>query len=196
MNIIAAAASVLSIAGMSVGAWFHDWVGATLCVYALVFSLLCIRNGSGRFAMFCLASSVLILVGNLAVSFLLPYSMVLDEKLNIYAWAFLTAAGHSICLPTMVIAAYYAVSSFSSASFNWMLVAAFATFIGIGMAMPGFFLEFIDYLLGTKDLTTNAYALYSLVVPIAFMVPTSIIAWRYMRPRRYLIVDGERRVRQ
>lgn len=192
----AAALSVaLSVLATIVSGWYHDWVCTALGVYSAVFSYTCFIKSNDRYSVFCLASSVLVLAGALVSSFCLPYSLVTDESLDVNTWALMVAVSHSLCIPLLAVESFYFMAARFQASYNWMLVSGLVFFIGLGMALPGFILEFVDYLLGISNLTTNAYALLSLIVPVLFMIVTAIVAWRVMRPNRYLITSEGRKVR-
>jgi len=181
----------LSVIAVLFAGWYHDWVGACLGIYSLVFAAVCAKKGNSRYSMYCLVSSVIVLVGVVVLALFLPYSLV-EEGMDVNIWGLANAAVHSFALPFLAVESFYFMAAAYHSSFNWMLVAGFVFFIGEGMVLPGFVGEFIEYLLGTSDFTTNAYALLSLIVPVLFMFITAVVAWRVMRPNKYLITDEGR----
>ena len=189
------AALVLSILSTIVGSYYHDWIGFVLSIYSLIFSVFCYKKSNYRFAVFCISSAVLVLIGTTMVSVFLPFSKVDSGELDIYVWAMLSAISHALCLPTLAISSFYTIASVSNASYNFVMVGGFMTFIGIGMTMPGFILEYLDILYWTGELTTNAYALYTLLIALLVMIAASAITWRIMRRNRYLITAEGRKVR-
>ncbi len=176
----------ISILSGVVAGWYHDWVVVGFSIYSMLFSGFCVLKGNEDYSKCCLFSSMLILVGCLIVNLLLPYSMV-GEGLDIYVWSSLVALVHSLCLPSLAFGSLFFMASWSGSSYNWAIVGALITFIGLGMVLPGFMLEYFDMIYGERELTTNGYALMSLMIPLIMMAITAVISSRRMRSGKLLI---------
>ena len=195
MKALELSAIVLTVASIATGSYYHEWIGVVLSFYTLVFTVVSIRNENDRLASFCFYSSIIVLIGTLIASIMLPYSNVETGSMDLYVWAVLSAVCHAIALPTLSISCLYMIATVSGASYNFALTAGFMPFIGIGMVMPGFILQYMDVLYFGGETMTNAYALYSLLIALAMTAVSAIIVWRIMRKNRYLVTSKGREVK-
>ena len=192
---LASVATALSAASLACAAWHSDWIGAGVAVFALIFSVIAVLKCGPRAAMFCLAASALSLIGTAIISFWFTEELVNDDTISRTVWNFGCAFIHAMPLPPLSIAAFYCIAAVFNASFNWALTFSLCPFVGLGMLVPGFVMEYIDELLGAPELPNNAYAVTCLAVGLVIMAITGVVVRRVMKPNRYLIRASGREVR-
>jgi len=192
---LASAATVLSAASLACAAWHSDWIGAGVAVFALVFSAVSLLKCGPRAAMFCLAGSAISLAGSLVIGFVFTFDLYLDHTITLTTWNIVCAIIHAAPLPPLAIAAFYCIAAVFNASFNWALTFSLCPFVGLGMLVPGFVMEYIDEMLGAPELPNNAYAVTCLLAGLLIMAVTGAIVRKVMKPNRYLIRASGREVR-
>ncbi len=192
---LASVATALSAASLACAAWYSDWIGAGVAGFALVFSAIAVLKCGPRAAMFCLAASAVSLVGTAVISFWFTEGLVNDGTISRTVWNFGCAFIHAAPLPPLSIAAFYCIAAMFNASFNWALTFSLCPFVGLGMLVPGFVMEYIDEMLGAPELPNNAYAVTCLAVGLVIMAITGVIVRRVMKPNMYLIRASGREVR-
>lgn len=192
---LASVATILSAASLACAAWHSDWIGAGVAVFALVFSAIALLKCGQRAAMFCLAASALSLIGTAVISFWFTEGLVNDGTISRMVWNFGCAFVHAMPLPPLSIAAFYCIAAVFNASFNWALTFSLCPFVGLGMLVPGFVMEYIDEMLGAPELPNNAYAVTCLAVGLIIMAITGAVVRKVMKPNAYLIRASGREVR-
>ena len=193
---IAASALIAAIASLACGAANSDWIGSGVAVFAVVFSAVALMKCGSRASMFCLAGSLLSLIGNCIIWQVIPESVIDDGTVSRATWNFLCAILHVLPLPALSIAAFYVIAASFDSSFNWALTCGLCPFVGLGILVPGFVIEYFDELMGAPELPSNAYAVDALLVGLVVMAITGFVVKKVMKPNRYLIRASGREVRQ
>lgn len=84
---------------------------------------------------------------------------------------------------SLTFSVFIITTSVSEASYNWTVVRGLSPFIAMGMQVPDYVVEYLNY-----KIINNGYILYRLLIIFVFIVMSGPLVSHHMRRNR-LIID-------
>ena len=158
--------------------------------FVLVFGVLASKNctlNTNKFILLASVASVVCTV--LSVTVLVQGNFSDAEGTPTVTWFVLIGLVHSVPVVPLTFSVYPIIASLSGASFNWAIVRGLSPFIGMGMEVPGFVLE---YMFEGADnwMTDNGYILYHFLMTALVMIVFAYIASSIMRKNRLVMTEN------
>ncbi len=188
-RVVAISGALLAVVSLVV-AWVHyEGIMVVISLFALVYGSIASKRCSAGTCMCIMAASVAALVCTvLSVTVLDQGNFLGDDGNPTIFWFVLIGLVHTVPVVPLTFVTYIIVASMTGASYNWAVVRGLSPFIGMGMEVPGFVLEYVFQ--GSDNwMTDNGYILYHFLMTAIVMIVFAWYASRYMRARR-IIVDG------
>lgn len=186
---VAVVSALLAIASLVV-AWIHyEGIMAIVSFFVLVFGVLASKNCTLNTNKFILLASVASVVCTaLSVTVLVQGNFSDAEGTPTVTWFVLIGLVHSVPVVPLTLSVYPIIASLSGASFNWAIVRGLSPFIGMGMEVPGFVLE---YMFEGADnwMTDNGYILYHFLMTALVMIVFAYIASSIMRKNSLIMTE-------
>ena len=189
-RVVAAASALISLIALVLSVYNFEGIMAVIALFSLVFGIVASKRCSAATNRFILLAAIATLVCVcLSITVLAPESMVDKDVMEKVHWFYAMGLLHVIPLVPMTLASFVIIASVTGASYNWAIVGGFATFIALGILVPGYVLEYVFQGLGDM-LDDNGYILYGLLVATAVMLVFSWLEARYMRRGHLIITEA------
>ena len=186
---VAVISALLAIISLVV-AWVHyEGIMAIVSFFVLMFGALASKNCTLNTNKFILLASVAAIICTvLSVTVLTQGNFADAEGTPTVTWFVIIGLVHSVPVVPLTFSMFPIVSSLSGASYNWAIVRGLSPFIGMGMEVPGFVLE---YMFEGSDnwMTDNGYILYHFLMTALVMIVFAYIASSIMRRHRLVVTE-------
>lgn len=193
-RITAIASALLAVLSL-VLAWVnYEGIMVVISFFALMFGLVASKRCSAKMNSFIMVAAFLCLVSTfLSTTVLSPTHFMEGEEPSVL-WFIVTGLLHAVPLVPLVFAAFVIIASVTGASYNWAIIRGLSPFIGMGMEVPGFVLE---YMFQGSDqwMTDNGYILYHFLMTFIVMFISSRFASSVLRKNSIVVtLHGLRRL--
>lgn len=178
---VALASALLAIVSLMISLYYYEGIMAIVSFFTLVFGAVASGRCSRRTNRFILIASVTSVICTvLSVTILVQGGFSDADGVPTTTWFVIIGLVHSIPVVPLTLSVYPIVSSVYGASFNWAVVRGLSPFIGIGIEVPGFVLE---YMFEGSDnwMTDNGYILYHFLMTAIVMIASSYLVSSVMR---------------
>lgn len=187
---VAAVSALLAIVSFVVAFYYYEGIMAVISLFALAFGVVASKRCSHTTNSFILLASVLSLVCTvLSVTVLVQGNFADASGHPSETWFVITGLLHSVPVIPLTFSVYPIVASVSGASYNWAVVRGLSPFIGMGIEVPGFVLEYVFE--GSDNwMTDNGYILYHFLMTAIVMIVFAYLTSSAMRKRRVIITEN------
>ncbi len=189
-RVVAISGALLAVVSLVV-AWVHyEGIMVVISLFALAYGFIASKRCSARTCTYIMAASAAALVCTvLSVTVLSQGNFLGDDGNPTVFWFVLIGLVHTVPVVPLTFATYIVVASVTGASYNWAVVRGLSPFIGMGMEVPGFVLEYVFQ--GSDNwMTDNGYILYHFLMTAIVMIVFAWYASRHMRARRIVVNEN------
>lgn len=188
-RIVAAASAMLALVSLIVACYYYEGIMAIISLFALVFGGVASKRCSARTNKYIMAAAAMALVCTiLSVTVLNQGNFSVDGHPTTF-WFVLIGLVHTIPVVPLTFSTYTIIASVTGASYNWAIVRGLSPFIGMGMEVPGFVLEYVFE--GADNwMTDNGYILYHFLMTALVMLVFSYSASVAMRRMNMVINEN------
>ncbi len=186
---VAVVSALLAIVSFVIAFWHYEGIMAVVSLFALVFGAVASKRCSLNMNKFILIAAFAALVCTvLSVTVLVQGDFSDADGNPSVLWFVLIGLVHSVPVVPLTFSAYPIIASVSGASYNWAIVRGLSPFIGMGMEVPGFVLE---YMFEGADnwMTDNGYILYHFLMTAIVMIVFAYVASSVMRRNRLVVTE-------
>ncbi|MDO5853576.1 MAG: hypothetical protein Q4Q62_05950 [Thermoplasmata archaeon] len=189
-RVVAVASALLAVLSLII-AWIEcEGIMAIISLFALAFGSAASKRCSARTCIYIMTASALCLVCTiLSVTVLSQGNFLGPDGDPSTAWFVIIGLVHSIPVIPLTFSSYTIIASVSAASYNWAMVRGLSPFIGMGMEVPGFVLEY--FFEGSDNwMTDNGYILYHFLMTAIVMIVFSYVVSEAMRDARVIVNEN------
>lgn len=188
-RIVAISSALLAVASLVVAWVYYEGIMVIISLFALVFGSVAAKRCSAKTCIYIMASSAAALLCTvLSVTVLSQGNFLGDSGNPTVFWFALIGLVHTVPVVPLTFASYTIIASVTGASYNWAVVRGLSPFIGMGMEVPGFVLEYVFE--GSDNwMTDNGYILYHFLMTALVMIVFAWYASSLMR--RYHVIVNE-----
>lgn len=187
-RIVAISSALLAVVSLVVAWVYYEGIMVIVSLFALVFGSIASKRCSARTCIYIMIASAAALVCTvLSVTVLSQGNFLGDDGDPTVFWFALIGLVHTVPVVPLTFATYTIIASVTGASYNWAIVRGLSPFIGMGMEVPGFVLEYVFE--GSDNwMTYNGYILYHFLMTAIVMIVFAWYASKIMR-RHSIIID-------
>ncbi|MFT0899027.1 hypothetical protein [Candidatus Methanoprimaticola sp. MG2] len=173
-RLVATASAILAVASLVVAWCNYEGIMAVISFFALVFGIVASKRCSARMNVFIMIAAAASLVCTfLSVTILSPEGFSNEAGEPSTFWFVLIGLVHSVPMMPLTMSMFVIIASVTGASYNWAIVLGLSPFIGMGMEVPGFVLEYVFE--GADNwMTDNGYILHHFLMTCLVMI---LYAW-------------------
>lgn len=188
-RIISVAGSLIAVISIIVAVVKYEGIMAIISLFTLAYGIIWMYKCPSKPNQAIPLAAVLGLICTvLSVTVLTPDNFM-DGDDPSTLWFVLIGLVHTVPLVPLTLSSFVVIASFSSASYNWALVGYLSPFIGMGIEVPGFVLEYVFQ--GSDNwMTDNGYILFHFLMSAIVLIVVSYFVSKAMRERR-IIINGE-----
>ena len=185
-RIVAVASAVLAVVSLVVAWHYYEGIMAVVSLFALVFGAVASKKCSAITNKYIMVAAALALICTvLSVTVLSQGNFSVDDNPTTF-WFVLIGLVHTIPVVPLTFSTFTVVASVTGASYNWAIIRGLSPFIGMGMEVPGFVLEYIFE--GSDNwMTDNGYILYHFLMTALVMIVFSYLFSAIMKDRNMVI---------
>lgn len=185
-RIVAVASAVLAVVSLVIAWHYYEGIMAVVSLFALVFGAVASKRCSAKTNKYIMVAAALALVCTvLSVTVLNQGNFSVDDHPTTF-WFVLIGLVHTIPVVPLTFSTYTVIASVTGASYNWAIIRGLSPFIGMGMEVPGFVLEYVFE--GSDNwMTDNGYILYHFLMTALVMIVFSYLSSVIMRDRNMVI---------
>lgn len=182
--------ALLAVVSIVVAWVYYEGIMVVISLFALVYGAIASKRCSARACMYITAASAAALVCTvLSVTVLSQGNFLGDNGKPTIFWFVLIGLVHTVPVVPLTFATYVIFASVTGASYNWAVVRGLSPFIGMGMEVPGFVLEYVFQ--GSDNwMTDNGYILYQFLMTAIVMIVFALYVSRHMRAHRIIVNEN------
>lgn len=182
--------ALLAVVSIVVAWVYYEGIMVVISLFALVYGAIASKRCSARASMYITAASAAALVCTvLSVTVLSQGNFLGDNGKPTIFWFVLIGLVHTVPVVPLTFATYVVFASVTGASYNWAVVRGLSPFIGMGMEVPGFVLEYVFQ--GSDNwMTDNGYILYQFLMTAIVMIVFVWYVSRHMRAHRIIVNEN------
>lgn len=185
-RIVAVASAVLAVVSLVIAWHYYEGIMAVVSLFALVFGAVASKRCSAKTNKYIMVAAALALICTvLSVTVLSQGNFSVDDHPTTF-WFILIGLVHTVPVVPLTFSTYTVIASVTGASYNWAIIRGLSPFIGMGMEVPGFVLEYVFE--GSDNwMTDNGYILYHFLMTALVMIVFSYLFSVIMRDRNMVI---------
>ena len=187
---VAAAGALLALASLVLALVEYEGIMAVVSVVTLVYGLVASKRcppDNGRYILITALAALACTV--LSITVLSQGNFTDDGGDPTTAWFVVIGLVHSVPVALLTFETYVVFASLWGASYNWAVVRGLSPFIGMGLEVPGFILEYVFE--GADNwMTDNGYILYHFLMTLVVMILVSYPLSKRMRGCRTIITEN------
>ncbi len=188
-RIVAIASAMLAVVSLIVAYFYYEGIMAVVSLFALVFGTVASKRCSAKTNKYIMVAAAMALICTVLSVTVLSQGNFSEGGHPTTFWFVLIGLVHTIPVVPLTFSAYTVIASVSGASYNWAVVRGLSPFIGMGMEVPGFVLEYVFE--GADNwMTDNGYILYHFLMTALVMLVFSYIGSSLMRKHRVIINES------
>ncbi len=189
-RIVAVTSALLAVVSLVVAWHYYEGIMVIISLFALVFGSVASKRCSAKTCIYIMAASAASLVCTvLSVTVLSQGNFLGDNGNPTVFWFVLIGLVHTIPVVPLTFATFTIIASVTGASYNWAVVRGLSPFIGMGMEVPGFVLEYIFE--GSDNwMTDNGYILYHFLMTAIVMIVFAWYASKLMRSYNVIVDEN------
>lgn len=180
---------VLAAASAVIGFADHDGVVAVTSILALGFGILVLEY-TPRYSHLSLIASVIVILCTIATSTIVSYDFLVGNgHMDSYPWSYISGIVYSIPVIPLIMLFYLVSAYMFKASYNWVIVGGFATFIGMGMMVPGYAMDYlISSSIDSGAITVSSTSVGLLMNALCF-IAFALLAGHTFKKHRYILTE-------
>lgn len=186
---VAVVSAILAVISLVIAWYYYEGIMAIVSLFALVFGAVASKRCSARTNKYIMIAAAVSLVCTVLSVTVLSQGNFSDDGHPTTFWFVLIGLVHTIPVVPLTFATFTIIASVTGASYNWAIVRGLSPFIGMGMEVPGFVLE---YMFEGSDnwMTDNGYILYHFLMTALVMIVFSYSASVAMRRSKMIINEN------
>ncbi len=190
-RLLAVVAIIISAGSTAIAYTGREAVMTAISAIILILSVVNLARGSMLASKLTVLSAFVATVCSCASIYVLHQSEYMSATgTPALSWTLVFGLVHAIAVAPATFSFLATLVSVTGASFNWILVLIFGTFVGMGLELPGFILEYATLPAGTW-VVDNFYITFEVLVAVAVMLLVSLAVSLWMRgPDRMITPDG------
>lgn len=185
-RIVAVASAVLAVVSLVIAWHYYEGIMAVVSLFALVFGVVASKRCSAKTNKYIMVAAALALICTvLSVTVLSQGNFSVNGHPTTF-WFVLIGLVHTIPVVPLTFSTYTVIASVTGASYNWAIIRGLSPFIGMGMEVPGFVLEYVFE--GSDNwMTDNGYILYHFLMTALVMIVFSYLSSVIMKDKNMVI---------
>lgn len=187
---VAVSSALLAIVSLVVAWCYYEGIMAIISLFTLAFGIVASKRCSAKTNVFIMMAAAAALVCTILSITVLSQGNFSDaEGHPSTMWFVIIGLVHSAPVVPLTFAAYIVIASVTGASYNWAIVRGLSPFIGMGIEVPGFVLEYVFE--GSDNwMTDNGYILYHFLMTVLVMIVFAYFTSAAMRRQRLVITEN------
>lgn len=188
-RLVAMVSAILAVISLIVAWHYYEGIMAIVSLFALVFGAVASKRCSARTNKYIMIAAAMALICTILSVTVLNQGNFSHDGHPTTFWFVLIGLVHTIPVVPMTFATFTIIASVTGASYNWAIIRGLSPFIGMGMEVPGFVLE---YMFEGSDnwMTDNGYILYHFLMTAIVMMAFSYSASVVMRRSKMIINEN------
>ncbi|MDO5861979.1 MAG: hypothetical protein Q4Q58_04215 [Thermoplasmata archaeon] len=189
-RLVAIASALLAVASLIIAWVEYEGIMVVISAFALAFGSVASKRCSAYMNIYIMIAAAACLICTILSVTVLSQGNFCDAEGNpTTTWFVIIGLVHSIPVIPMTMASFVIIASVTGASYNWAVVRGLSPFIGMGMEVPGFVLE---YMFEGADnwMTDNGYILYHFLMTLIVMLVFSYFSSKAIRDHHVIITEN------
>ncbi len=181
---------VLALLSLAVVTSRHEPIMAVLSLVAVLLGFCAYRCSIQLASYSFVFSSIVVFICSMISTFLLDQGSFLVEGMPENIWFISVGFIRAIAVIPLVFTFFIVMTHISQGSMDFKAFALLAPFIGVGMIMPGFIVEYASEI-SREWITNNGYLMFCMLVTMVLILVAALVFAAYMvRNKTYITRNG------